>query len=233
MTDHRYKALWSTVKDYIDLVFSEPDSIARSQPYDYGFLHVAVYSLVRDNFSSQYYKDLIKHMKKCISKMKMEIETAQCSPTSVFVAKRSLGKSSAKVGARNVFKTFHRILPQFLENIKQVVIWCFHLDTKYVKAMNTDLRTEFIKLFCSEVVEQHIDKLLRVARSSHTDISPEMKKSVFNHLHQLNPEYLKKDPYLFATVMTDQTCLQEFLEKYWTAPPWDLYFAIQINEPEL
>jgi len=199
MTDRRYVSYWSTMKQYIDLVFSDPDCVDRSKPYDYGYLMVVGYSIPRDNFSSQFYEDLTKHIRNCIYKLKIKIDTAQFSPTPIFLAQRSLGNKYSKVGARNVFKAFHEILPEFLQNIKRVVDWCFHLNEKYVKkTLNTDLRTEFLKLFCSEVIDEHIDTLLQVARSNHTHISSQMKASVLSHLLQINPEYTKKDPNLFV-----------------------------------
>ena len=189
MTD-RYSAYWSTLREFVDLVFiHEPGSVERRKPYDFGFLHVAVYSCVRDNFSARLYKDLRNHIQKYILKFKLEVDLAACFPSPVFIAQRSLGrKQTAQIRDRNIFKALHKIMPQFLQNLKLVVAWCYHLD----KRLNTDLKSEFIKMFFSEICEPYIDSLVLTAQSNHPDISSDMKHFLMKQIYEVNQEYESK-----------------------------------------
>ena len=202
----RYSAYWRTLREFIDLVLvHEPGSVERRKPYDFGFLHVAVYSCVRDNFSARLYKDLRNHIQKYILKFKLEVDLASCFPSPVFIAQRYLGrKQTAQIRDRNIFKALHKILPQFLQNLKLVVAWCYHLDRKYVKALNTDLKTEFLKMFCSEICDPVVDRMVATAQANYHDISSDMKHSLLKHLYELNPKYESRVQVFCSNIIQDQ-----------------------------
>lgn len=182
----------------------------------YSDLFLTVYECVNRNKNGKFqlYEDFTAHIKKCFSKFNMKIEAGEQFPNSKFVAQRSLGyKSSAHVRDKNFFKTFHKTLVQFFLTMRKILDVFPHLNSMAVYKLKTDLKTEMEKLFCSEVCDSHIEKLLLIVRSNHPDISSEMKSLVLNQLYQVNPEYALKDSYLFAKVMTDQEHLQDLLVK--------------------
>merc|ERR1719319_2045952 len=204
INEDQYKANWAVLKHYMDCMFQNEEL-----HYDLIIMNNNSYS---DLFLTVY--ECVNRNKKGFSKFNMKIEAGEQFPNSKFVAQRSLGyKSSAHVRDKNFFKTFHKTLVQFFLTMHKILDVFPHLNSMAVYKLKTDLKTEMEKLFCSEVCDSHIEKLLIIVRTNHPDISSEMKSLVLNQLYQVNPEYALQDSYLFAKVMTDQEYLQDLLVK--------------------
>jgi len=222
-SDDKYKTNWAELKSFIDSLFNQ--TFGHTVTFSFAILFKTVYeSVMHHNNGVQLYTDFVTHIKKCFSKWNIKIEAGEYFPNSKCLDQRSLGfQPSQQVRDANLFKTFHKILAHQFESMQFVLDIFLHLDKIMIKTFNTDLKTEWTKMFCSEVCDQYIDRLLLIARSDHHNISFTTNSSVLNLLYQLNPEYALKDLRLFATMMTDQENLQDLLPKHFKCK--DLWFG--------
>jgi len=173
---------WSVLREAIDQMLSHPPGSYK--PISYEQMYSAVYKCVCKQYSEQLYADLINHMK---TRMTQWANKLSSTPDDAFIAE------------------FHKALVQYFHALAGVVPIFTYMNRFYIQSkLNTDLRSELIKIFSNLVSDPLMHKLVPLmvqAQARPFLIPPDVMSTMCKRLYQLNPDYSHMEPRLFSNYL--------------------------------
>jgi len=173
---------WGVLRDAIDQMLSHPPGSYK--PISYEKMYSAVYKCVCQQFSERLYGDLINHIKTRMAQWSNQLSTVQDDS---FIAE------------------FHKALVRYFDALNGIVPIFTYMNRFYiVLKLNTDLKTELLKIFSGLVSDPHITRLIPLMRSAQEtpfQIPPGVMSTMCKRLYQLNPDYINMEAKLFSNFL--------------------------------
>merc|ERR1719319_427379 len=163
-------------------------------------MYSCIYYCVLKRSGTRLYIDIMDHIKQIYLNLNISIQLEEAGhlPTSLEY-KTHYSHCIHHVRATKYLVKFHKVLDQFFQVLHDVSGVSIYMDRALLlrKLINSDLKTEFMKVFLSEVSEVHIKKAVLYVRSHPHAISPNMMTDLNKWLYHLNPQYVLNDLNLF------------------------------------
>lgn len=150
-------------------------------PLSYEQMYSCVYKCVCKHLSEKLYEDLMTLITCHLQKVSADL---QCVDQCVYIIK------------------FNAALNQYLQGLGGIVPIFNYMNRFYVESkLNTDLKTELLRLFSALVADQHIPKLIPMLNEAQTkpfSVMPEVMANLVKNLYLLKPEFAMVCPVLFS-----------------------------------
>jgi len=173
---------WSMLRDAIDQMLTHPPGSYK--PISYEQMYSAVYKCVCKQYSEQLYADLITHIRTRMTQWSNQLASVQ---DDAFITE------------------FHKALVQYFHALGGIVPIFTYMNRFYIQSkLNTDLKSELIKIFSSLVSDQHVGRLIPLmvsAQAQPFQILPAVMSTMCKRLYQLNPDYIMVEPKLFSSYL--------------------------------
>ena len=185
-TEERYQKNWTSVKEFIDSIYMSGSAVLKNWSFEK--LYTAVYYCVLFKSGNRLYTDIAQHLRGTLTRLNMNVELEEAGrlPTSLAV-KTHYGHCLPHVRATKFLMTFYNVLKPFCQVIHVLPDICMYMDKVLLGPLETDIKTELIKDFVSEVSEDYIEKALLFARSHPHAIPKDMLADLIKWLYQLHP----------------------------------------------
>eukprot|EP00088_Acartia_fossae_P026426 TRINITY_DN27250_c0_g1_i2.p1 TRINITY_DN27250_c0_g1~~TRINITY_DN27250_c0_g1_i2.p1 ORF type:complete len:255 (-),score=49.49 TRINITY_DN27250_c0_g1_i2:108-872(-) len=179
MTMEEYhQEYWNKLRAAIDTMLDNPPGTYT--PISYEEMYSAVYKCVCKQFSEKLYSDLTNHIRTRI---------AECS------------RLMHEVAPSQFILKFYESLASYFHAVGGIVPIFTYMNRFYLETkMNTNLKSELLKLFTIGFTDVHIKTLIPrmlEAQSKPFSIHPETMAGICKYLNLLNPSYGRQYPNLF------------------------------------
>merc|ERR1719319_786138 len=177
-----------------------PDPNEHWKTWSYQDMYSCIYYCVLKRSGTRLYTDIMDHINQIYVNLNINIELEEAGhlPSSLEY-KTHYSHCIHHVRATKYLVKFHKVLDQFFQVLHDVAGVGFYMDRK----LETDIKTDFIKAFVSEVSVAHIKKVVLYVRSHPHAISPNMMSDLNKWLYHLNPQYVQNDLNLFQKMRID------------------------------
>ncbi|XP_064084328.1 CDK2-associated and cullin domain-containing protein 1-like isoform X1 [Macrobrachium nipponense] len=184
MTDDDYhNTYWPQLRGAVDRLLQGPPPAPHSGPViQFEPMYSAAYKCVCQQYSESLYKDLTSHIHKHFLKIALDMRDFD---------------------DEQLIISYYNLLNRIIYSLDGIIPIFTYLNRIYVATkLGSNLRAELQSLFCIDVLDPVIERLLAVIRHTTEErpfhIAPHVIAALIKNIHKFNPEYSKKYPQAFV-----------------------------------
>ncbi|XP_042222478.1 CDK2-associated and cullin domain-containing protein 1-like isoform X2 [Homarus americanus] len=184
MTNEDYRnTYWPQLQTAIDRLLQGPPPPHHTGPViEFEPMYSAAYKCVCQQHSEALYNDLMSHVHKHFVKVAEEMQ---------------------QLDEFQLIDNYYCVIHRVMYSLDGIIPIFTYLNKVYVSTkLSSNLRTELQTLFCTDVIDPVIEKLMAMVKQTTEmtpfTIAPHVLASLIKSLHKLNQAYAQKYPQVFA-----------------------------------
>lgn len=181
--DDYYNTYWPQLRCAIDRLLQGPPPAPHSGPViQFEPMYSAAYKCVCQQYSESLYRDLTSHIHKHFLKVALEMQ---------------------ELDDEQLIVSYYSLLHRIIYSLDGIIPIFTYLNRIYVATkLNSNLRAELQSLFCVDVLDPVIERILAVVRRTTEErpfhIAPHVIASLIKNIYKFNSDYATRYPQAFA-----------------------------------